>query len=187
MSKCASQSKETNMQMKQDEKTSWQQSQHDLDNRGWFRSPFGATWEGVLLHRQSVFDNSAKFNQKKKCMPSANSCRVDAPNHDLFRCSTVRKRCRRHRWIGDFETKKNQMDLRTMIKMKNASLSLQRCWKNEKGEFGLRRESLFGVILHEGKTNSFRFCNTSWTRMRFLGVCKRSLKWICCCNLAAPF
>ena len=31
----------------------------------------------------------------------------------------------------------------------------------KKCEFGLKRESLVFWILHEGKTNSFRFCNTS--------------------------
>ena len=70
---------------------------------------------------------------------------------------------------------------------KEVVVSLQRCWKHEKCEFGLRRESLFLLIPHEGKTNSFRFCNTSWTRMRCLGVYMRNLKWICCCNLAAQF
>ena len=186
-----SQDQQKNMPMKQDKKASWQQPQHDLYNRGWFRSPFGATWEGILLHRQSVSENCAKFDQQKNACPEFHfwwklSTQM-RPTMVCFGCSTARKRCPRGRWIGDLESKKNQMDLRTKRKLKNMSLSLQRCWNNETSEFGLRRESLFCFILHEGKTNSFRFCNTSWARMRFIGVCKKGLKWICCCNLAAPF
>ena len=153
--------------------------------------PFRSHLGGILLHRQSVLENCAKFDQQKNACPEFHfwwklSTQM-RPTMVCFGCSTARKRCPRGRWIGDLENKKSQMDLRTMRKLKNMSLSLQRYWKNEKCEFGFRWESLFFSILHEGKPNSFRFCNTSWTRMRFLGVCKRSLKWICCCNLAVPF